>query len=185
MFKLGAIFEKNLGPKLRVTVIAAGFDTNGDLKDYSPPPVPVAEPEPTPEPVVDIVKEADELTEKEAEVVVLETLRTPESNGHAVTAQPEHQPQQTSSGPSVFIPQTQTRINGSKQSEPILHDVLVAEEKSDISEQIQRLLGDFLQVKGRYHELELDSPAYMRHKVVLNDMMLVPDHELIRVRLND
>lgn len=188
MFKLGAIFDKNLGPKLRVTVIAAGFDTNGDITIPVTPAVVEPEPEPEPEPVA------------EEELVVAEPVAAPVMkhepaplaqqpkpvNGHQVielagTKQPATD---TNGGTSIYVPQPSQKVNVAPQ-EPVLSDVFVPEDKQEANEQIQRMLGLFIQAKGRYQDFDMDTPAYLRHKAVLHDMMLVPDHELIRIRLND
>ncbi|OIN57191.1 cell division protein FtsZ [Arsenicibacter rosenii] len=191
MFKLGAIFDKNLGPKLRVTVIAAGFDTNGEISLPVPPPTPAVEPEPEPEP--ENVAEFEEAVVTEstpAQVTAQEpspvNLQHKPVNGHPVIdLSGVKQPATiTNGGTTIYVPQPAPKVNVVPQ-EPVLTDIYVSEEKQEVNEQIQRMLGVFIQAKGRYQDFDMDSPAYLRHKVVLHDMMLVPDHELIRVRLND
>nr|WP_293834242.1 cell division protein FtsZ [uncultured Arsenicibacter sp.] len=188
MFKLGAIFDKNLGPKLRVTVIAAGFDTNGDITIPVTPTVVEPEPEPEPEPVAE---EELAIAEPVAAPVMMHEpaplAQQPKPvNGHPVielagTKQPVTD---TNGGTRIYVPQPSPKGNVAPP-EPVLSDVFVPEDKQEANEQIQRMLGLFIQAKGRYQDFDMDTPAYLRHKAVLHDMMLVPDHELIRIRLND
>ena len=188
MFKLGAIFDKNLGPKLRVTVIAAGFDTNGDITIPVTPTVVEPEPEPEPEPVAE---EELSIAEPVAAPVMMHEpaplAQQPKPvNGHPVielagTKQPVTD---TNGGTRIYVPQPSPKGNVAPP-EPVLSDVFVPEDKQEANEQIQRMLGLFIQAKGRYQDFDMDTPAYLRHKAVLHDMMLVPDHELIRIRLND
>lgn len=176
MFKLGAIFDKSLGPKLRVTVIAAGFDTNGDLKELKIPVVAesVAEPidEPQPENILVSDSEKKELVDNEPVPEVPRDYSITESEQPATV---------TGTGVSVTVP---TR-NNPNQVDYYRSDMLVVEERPEDNEQIRRMIGEFLKVNGRYADLDLETPTYLRHRVVLHDMMLVPDHELVRVRLND
>lgn len=186
MFKLGAIFDKNLGPKLRVTVIAAGFDTNGEI---SIPVTPVVvEPEPEPEAELVPVEEAEEPAVTEPVAIVkhepapLAQQPLKPVNGHPVINVPGiKQPATPTTGGTIIY---EPKVNVAPP-EPVLTDVFVPEDKQEANEQIQRMLGLFIQAKGRYQDFDMDSPAYLRHKAVLHDMMLVPDHELIRIRLND
>lgn len=184
MFKLGAIFDKSLGSKLRVTVIAAGFDTNGDLKELKIPAdsetvsETVAEPANELPPENPLVRDLEEKELVDNEPVSEEPSRL--GGGYTIT-EPE-QPT-TVTGVSVIVP---TRNNPAPaQPDYYRSDVLVVEERAEDSEQIRRMIGEFLKVNGRYADLDLETPTYLRHKVVLHDMMLVPDHELVRVRLND
>ena len=50
-------------------------------------------------------------------------------------------------------------------------------------EEIKQLITDFL--SNRFTERELEVPAFSRHQVVLYDLPLIPDHEVIRMRLFD
>ncbi len=189
MFKLGAIFDKNLGPKLRVTVIAAGFDTNGEITIPVTPVVVEPEPEPEPEPVAEeelVVAEPVVAPVVRHEPAPLTQPQPKPVNGHPVielagTKQPATD---TNGGTSIYVPQPSSKVNVAPP-EPVLSDVFVPEDKQEVNEQIQRMLGLFIQAKGRYQDFDMDTPAYLRHKAVLHDMMLVPDHELIRIRLND
>ena len=184
MFKLGAIFDKSLGPKLRVTVIAAGFDTNGDLKELKIPvkiePVsePIAEPQQN-EPTVDELNKS-ELVPEEAELEE-EIVGSGPTSSYTHGSKTEQPTTVTGSGVTVVVPH---RLNGNQQ-DYYNSELLVIDERPDDNEQVQRMIGEFLKVNGRYAELDLETPTYQRHKVVLHDMMLVPDHELVRVRLND
>ena len=176
MFKLGAIFDKSLDSKLRVTVIAAGFDTNGDLKDLNIPPKaePINEEEEEP-----ILNEIDQPTTEPEEGGVLVEVGGDEP---IFVTKPEPQTTKTGNGVSVSPP---PRINVNGTQPDYFGSVVLVEERPEDNEQIQRMIGDFLKVNGRYADLDLETPTYLRHKVVLHDMMLVPDHELVRVRLND
>jgi cell division protein FtsZ len=50
-------------------------------------------------------------------------------------------------------------------------------------EEVRQLINDFL--NNRFTERELEAPAFSRHRVVLHEMPLLPDHEIIRTRLFD
>jgi len=170
LFKHGAIIDENLGRKLRVTIIAAGFDLPEDdaidfnprrtPADVAPPPEPVAPPVPdvvVVEPVAEVVHEPEISVDNPV-------VRTP-TNGVRVSVIPE--PAVPASGP--YWPEPQ---------------VSVVEERPDESEQIQKMIEDFLY--QRFQERDLESiPAFQRQKVVLYELPLVPDAELVRTRLTD
>ena len=55
--------------------------------------------------------------------------------------------------------------------------------RPDDTEEIRQLVNDFY--SNRYSERELEAPAFSRHRVMLYEIPLLPDHELIRSRLFD
>lgn len=169
MFKLGAIFDDSLGPKLRVTVIAAGFDTLDEFKDSLGKPVieniPELELEPEPEVEETDILEPEDEAEELVEVQQLEVASMSEKS--------------TPTNP-VFV-HTPTTV--SVRQEESFADLLIAEERPEDTAQIQQMIAGFL--NGRYTEREIDMPTYQRHKVMLYDLPLVPEKDLVRMRLND
>ncbi|WP_234736629.1 cell division protein FtsZ [Tellurirhabdus bombi] len=158
LFKHGAIIDESLGKKLRVTVIAAGFDLVDD-KDFNPKPDPVPEPEPEPEiPEAELQEEELVGAHEDSPNIFSET-----QGGHTPTGVP---------GVSYISDPYSTS-----------EEMLLIEEREDDPMQLQRMIQEF--VANRYNERELEPPAYTRQKIVLYDMPMIPDHEFSRSRLND
>lgn len=196
MVKVGAIVDKTLGTKLRVTIIAAGFDTVNNLGEFLAPnglnileevsdkvdtknqkakeePAAKARPEETPQPepiaVVDPVIPAptDVLKSEEEKELVEPGIfagQIPTFNG----------------GPAVV---TVPGRNERPVTHPIVQIVPAEPPKITDSEQIQRMIDSFF--NNRVPERDLEEPAYLRHKVTLFDIPMLPEGELVRYRLND
>lgn len=170
LFKPGVIIDDKLGSSLRVTVIAAGFDLPPDLKDFPPagglvyPSIPEPEPEPEPQP------ELNDVPINGTNVVV-------ETGDGVQTGVPTL----TSGGISTLVPTFEEM--GRRSTSPIPADVLIEEDREEDLQHIQKMVEGFVQ--GRQSERELETPAFMRHKVILYEMPLLPDQEMIRSRLND
>ncbi len=166
LFKHGAIIDETLGSKLRVTVIAAGFDLPPDNKPFPSgssvrPELELVYEETEPTNELDLV---DELAENEtvstptADEVVTETGNA----GVAIKpAGPAHIPVLTGYGMAT----------------------LLEEERHEDTERIQQMIDYFSRVHP--NDWQLDQPAFIRHKVMLHEMPLMPDFEIIRMRLTE
>lgn len=169
LFKIGAIFEDSLGPKMRVTIIAAGFETAGVL------PLP---------PAVDIL---DEVELVDAELVLAEPTEEarPPANVPELVADNTlvGTPTFTHAGNNTMLPP----VTGAPANGTAGHTgytaVSLNPTRPDDSEEIKQLISDFL--SNRFTERELEAPAFSRHRVSLYELPLLPDHEIIRTRLFD
>ncbi|QIP17456.1 cell division protein FtsZ [Spirosoma aureum] len=189
MFKFGAITDKNLGDSLRVTIIAAGFDsTNALMEQLKGPTSPEAEQQPEVEEVsepdttlVDVLDQelpADELVPVESEPE--ET--TPEPVG-ITTKVDERQLTPTGlNGATIVRPEP---INGFRPTHDDNGGTLVMddEERHDDADLIKRTIDAF--VKGQYSASDLDRPAFERNKTVLYSTPMLPENEFVRSKLND
>ncbi len=195
MVKVGAIVDKTLGTKLRVTIIAAGFDGGDDLGEFLAPgglpDVEVGSKEDVKNlPPDSKTDERDRLVKSDSSPIsILEP--TPQE------AEPELvELEEVSFEPAPFLNQTPTRTvsvepgsvvtvptrSDRPASAPIVTMPTDAPGVND-SEQIGRMIDDFLH--NRVPERDLETPAYLRHKVALFDMQLIPEGELVRYRLSD
>ncbi len=192
MVKVGAIVDKTLGTKLRVTVIAAGFDMGNNLGEFLTPngittPVgnkgekPEAKPEDTPELPVDATKKIDAHPTKgpvlvgKGEVEESEEVLEPGSFPDQIPTR------SVTVGPDVIVvPGRNTRPT---QEHRIVTDMPVETPTVTDTEQIQRMIDDFFH--NRILERDLEVPAYLRHKISLFDMQMLPEGEVVRYRLGD
>jgi cell division protein FtsZ len=177
MSKNGTIFEDDLGPVLRVTVIAAGFETQNDfghLLGATPPnePKPAQKPEtqqpdptPTDNRIADVVDETPEP----------EPAPTPASN---VVMEREAEPEPTPTSPAVLTFEAASN-NRDWHSGP--SDVLIEMDRPEDKVRIQQMVARF----ERSDYVGLDAPAYARHKVMLYEMPLQPDHDFERYSLHE
>lgn len=191
MVKVGAIVDKTLGTKLRVTVIAAGFDTGNNLEEFlTPNGIPVPN-----DKITEIDKQEAKsggLTDALAGVTEMEEPADIGIPVGVLVGEEDEKPMQ----PGIFPNQIPT-LSGTV---PV--DVIVApgrnEKPSQIhrivempvetpsvtdTEQIQRMIDDFY--NNRIPERDLEVPAYLRHKISLFDMQLLPEGEVVRYRLGD
>ncbi len=169
MFKIGAIFEDSLGPKLRVTVIAAGFDK----QKTKPVETPVVET--TSAEVV-----TDELvTDALTEAPTPELIKT---EGKTEAAVGEGELTSTFTMPTGS-PVINTEVEPGLGAYINLNETNTTPDRSAENARIQHMLSDILH--GRYSERDMEIPAYQRHRVLLHDMPLLPEHEFVRTRLND
>ncbi|WP_128547928.1 cell division protein FtsZ [Larkinella soli] len=162
LFKYGTIKDKTLGKQLRVTVIAAGFDLPAEPQDFPPSnwklPMELEK-----EMVSDQLPAEEESFAQENETSENEApILTPTGIG-------------TMAAPFEDI--------GRRAVNPVPADILIDEEREDDLLQIQKMVEGF--VATRYSERDLETPAFMRQKVTLYELPLIPDHDLVRSRLND
>jgi cell division protein FtsZ len=185
MVKVGAIVDKTLGTKLRVTVIAAGFDTGNNLEEFLTPNG-VSAPADTESEKPDVKEEnvADVVAADEPAIVPVSVDKEAE-NVDLKAAQPGSFPDQTltrsvSVGPDVImVPgRNEKPLPGHRIMEPPVEAPSVSD-----TEQIQRMIDDFYH--NRVSERDMETPAYLRHKVSLFDMQLLPEGEVVRYRLGD
>lgn len=169
LFKIGAIFDDTLGAKMRVTIIAAGFETTSLTEAAPVVATPVGDagtsaelvPDSFEQQLVESVLAADLVTD-DAEV------RTPTfTHGGPTTLPPSGVFANGLSGIG-YSGHNGISLNPTRQEDP---------------EEIRQLINDFL--NNRFSERELEAPAFSRHRVVLHEMPLLPDHEVIRTRLFD
>ncbi|RYF71246.1 MAG: cell division protein FtsZ, partial [Cytophagaceae bacterium] len=170
LFKIGAIFDDTLGGRMRVTIIAAGFETANFVETLPPVAVaPVEEPSTSAELVVD--KPEQKLVEK---------VQTPELVADDVDART---PTFTHAGPTT-LPLAGGYANGlSGVGYGSDNRISLNPTRQEDPEEIKQLINDFL--NNRFSERELEAPAFSRHRVMLHEMPLLPDHEIIRTRLFD
>jgi len=170
LFKIGAIFDDTLGARMRVTIIAAGFETTSFIEN-----VPVAE-APTEDPGTSAELIVEETKQKPAENVVASLeLITDEADVRTPTF--------THGGPTT-VPPTGSYANGLSGVGYGSHNgISLNPTRQEDPEEIRLLINDFL--NNRFSERELEAPAFSRHRVVLHEMPLLPDHEIIRTRLFD
>ena len=170
LFKIGAIFDDTLGARMRVTIIAAGFETTSFIEPTPVVDTPAEDPGTSAELVVEEVKPkpaenvlaAVELVAEEADV------RTPTfTHGGPTTIPPAGGYANGLSGVG-YSGHNGISLNPTRQEDP---------------EEIRQLINDFL--NNRFSERELEAPAFSRHRVLLHEMPLLPDHEIIRTRLFD
>jgi len=193
MVKVGAIVDKTLGTKLRVTIIAAGFDMGNNLEEFLTPNGMTAlngkekegeKPEDklpdTPEFPIDKATKIDALTNGHSPV---EKEAIKDDDG---SLQPGRFPDQIPTrsvtvGPDVIVvPGRNVRPT---QEHRIVTDMPVETPTVTDTEQIQRMIEDFFH--NRIPERDLEVPAYLRHKISLFDMQMLPEGEVVRYRLGD
>ena len=164
LFKIGAIFEDSLGPKMRVTIIAAGFET--------PNVLPI-------QPLVSTTPDAD------VEEVMVDVA--PEEELPADVDMPELVADEAGVGTPTFthgginlLPPIPANGTGGNDG---YTGVSLNPTRPDDTEEVKQLINDFL--NNRFTERELEAPAFSRHRVSLYELPLLPDHEVIRTRLFD
>lgn len=169
LFKIGAIFDDNVGPKMRVTIIAAGFETNSGAIIA---PMPLVKEDAGTSAEVVVEADSETLTDQDdkPELVLDETgVGTPTF---------------THSGTVPVPPLAGVYANGlSANDHSGYNGITLNPTRPDDSEEIKQLINGFLQ--NRFNERELEAPAFSRHRVMLYEIPLLPDHELIRSRLYD
>lgn len=188
MFKFGAITDKELGKKLRVTIIAAGFETTNNLGETLSSGLPIETEEKEDEPVedevetepvdniLDVEEEQPELVEVEPEPVAPAPVAvSPQSE--SVRWETGYTTEQTIIRPD--------QSNGQRLTPEVNVDTLelLDDERPDDADLIKRTIDMF--VKGQYNSNDLDSPTYLRNKTQLYQTPMLPEHEFIRARLND
>lgn len=158
LFKYGTIMDESLGKNLRVTVIAAGFDLPPqDFPTYREP-----EPELIPEAVPELMIDEEVTAQLDEELRKEDVSLTPTSIG--------------------TMPQAMVDM-GRRATTPMPVDVLIEEEREDDLLQIKQMIENF--TLNRFQEKDLESPAFLRQRLMLHELPMIPDHELIRSRLND
>jgi cell division protein FtsZ len=170
LFKIGAIFDDSLGSRMRVTIIAAGFETNPDA--IIAPLTIQRDDVGTSAEVVDETN-ASETTESAEKETSTQELVLDEADIFTPTF--------TNSGHIPILPPTGS--SGAILAQEYQTGISLNPTRPDDTEEIKQLINDFL--TNRYSERELEAPAYLRHQVLLHDIPLLPDHEISRSRLYD
>ena len=170
LFKIGAIFDDSLETRMRVTIIAAGFETAALL---TPPlvadvPVDLVDDVLTPDEADDVISPLE--TDDNMELVMDDEKGTPTFT---------HSPSKTMVPPMMGGP-----ANGAGGAGPGTYPGLsLNPNRPDDTEEVKQLINDFL--NNRFSERELEAPAFTRHRVSLYEIPLLPDHEIVRTRLFD
>ncbi|TDB63684.1 cell division protein FtsZ [Arundinibacter roseus] len=199
LFKLGTIIDDTLGDKLRVTVVAAGFDS-------VEPPIPGVKARrptaelPVEEPPIVVIDEVEPEEPKEEKVEIIE-----EEVKEEPTILPQNFPNKVNSTPtsdftpSPYIEQQQTnyipiihehkqfplhyddqRVPQDSMSGRLEREDWSAEEYSRIKELVERFRD-----KKRINWDELDKgPAYRRSQIDLWRKPAIPAHEIEQIRLD-
>jgi len=197
MFKFGAITDTELGDKLRVTVIAAGFDGTTALLDQ----------------LKNTTDTKDDLNPKfEDEAIEVDEEKSAEPELELETADAGHTDSAAGQlGVTVKADEksTDTGYNGHTIMEPmtvrpestnVLHpqprplpvveppavdtvDLLIGEERPSDADLIRRTVDMF--VKNFHTTADLDKPTFERNKTILYTMPLLPEHDYVRSKLND
>lgn len=196
MVKVGAIVDKTLGSKLRVTIIAAGFEPINDIGQILTPngitpsenvddrktdardektTVATRDEEPVAEAPI-------ELGGAESEKLVLAAIEE-EANEKALPGVFEDQIPTRSVNVGADVIVVPGRGDRMPQTHKITPEVLIEVHNAGDNEHIQRMIDDFY--NNRIPERDLETPAYLRHKIALYDMQLIPEGELVRYRLGD
>lgn len=178
LFKHGAIINDDLGTKLRVTIIAAGFDLPVELKDFPGIVINGQNPE-------DVTKADFSVNRQEL------NLNSEQPNGVADDALIDLPLDQTEMpGREPILPTSTNTANviGTGTTVSLTPSNLIMTMPTDSSVEtafdarIRRMINDML--SGRY-PTSLESPAYERHQVSLFDIPLLGEQELVRSKLND
>ena len=191
MFKFGAITDEKLGDKLRVTIIAAGFEGTTKLMDQltTPQEPGTVEPEAAIETVEDelILTAEDEqgaVPNEDGLLIVTNDVQTDEPTSDVIRHMNGKELTPTSyRGASVIGPDSE---RGMRQSHAYSDEgglMLDEETRPDDSELIKKMLTAFQ--AGQYTAIELDRPAFERNKSMLYALPLLPEQEFIRSNLND
>lgn len=188
MFKFGAITDDELEDKLRVTIIAAGFDgTNAlmdqlknttDSEELVEEPVDSEETE-QPEAALEQEEPVDELVPVDADGDEVST----EPVGVTVKVD-EKQTPTGYNGTTIIRPDPLPATRSVPMDEPNV-DVLVLDDEerpSDI-DLIRRTIEAF--TKNQYLASDLDRPTFERNKTLLYALPMLPEHEFVRSKLND
>ncbi len=170
LFKIGAIFDDSLGSRMRVTIIAAGFETTSFL-DATTGKITQVTVIDEPESYTSLVPD-NSLTDN--------TLAAPVAD--LVLDEAEATPTFTHGGPIPMPPLAQA--NGLAGASYTQHNgVSLNPARPDDTEAMRQMIDDFYTYK--FSEKELEVPAYIRHQALLHDLPLLPDHEIVRSRLFD
>lgn len=179
LFKHGAIINDDLGTKLRVTIIAAGFDLPPELKDF--PGLLISS-----QSTEEVYSEEFTLIEPEApsDQEILSDNRDTEAWSEQLIDKTEL----TDKEPAIPTSTTPRNIIGTGTtislipSNQIISPPLNSSPEPGVETRIRRMVEDM--ISGRY-PLNLEPPAYERHQVSLFDIPLLVDQELVRSKLND
>ena len=179
LFKHGAIINEDLGTKLRVTIIAAGFDLPAELKDFPGIIINGQNPEEV---------STDDFSADGRQLKLRQEQLNGETDDYTTTESPIDQTEMSAQEPILPTSTNPGNVIGTGTTVSLTPSNLIVaalidnavEPASDA--RIQRMVSDML--SGRY-PINMDSPAYERHQVSLFDMPLSGEQELVRSKLND
>lgn len=188
MFKFGAITDDELEDKLRVTIIAAGFDGTNALMDQLKNTTDSEE-------LVEEPVDSEETEQPEAALEQEEPvdgLVPVDADGDEVGTEPvgvtvkvdEKQTPTGYNGTTIIRPDPLPATRSVPMEEPNV-DVLVLddEERPSDSDLIRRTIEAF--TKNQYLASDLDRPTFERNKTLLYALPMLPEHEFVRSKLND
>lgn len=192
MFKFGAITDELLEDKLRVTIIAAGFDGTDALMEQLKNTVDVtavAEPEAVHQETPDVEPPMAEVDQSEsADELVLVDAAGDDVPAEPVGVTAKADEKQT---PTGYNGTTIIRPDSAPGTRPVPHDepaadVLVLDDEEprpDDEDLIRRTVDVF--IKNQYIASDLDRPTFERNKTMLYALPMLPEHEFVRSKLND
>ncbi|QJW88119.1 cell division protein FtsZ [Spirosoma taeanense] len=187
MFKFGAITDKNLGDKLRVTIIAAGFDGTTTLMDQLKT---TPEAETISSLVVTDIEEPEQPQDVLSQEPEEEELVPVDADGDEINESPISVTAQTDdkaktptglNGTNVIRPETSGVFHPLEQDDA--DTLVIDEERPNDADLIRRSVDAF--VKGQYSVADLDRPTFERNKTVLYSLPMLPEDEFVRSKLND
>ncbi len=179
LFKHGAIINEELGTKLRVTIIAAGFDLPPELKDF--PGIIISGQKP---------EEVDTTGFDTGGHQFEPDLDSTEDTGDAEvgTGSPVDTTEPADKEPAIPTSTAPGNVVGTGTTISLMPSNLIISAPMSSSPEpgfetrIRRMVSDM--VSGHY-PANLESPAYERHQVLLFELPLLVDQEFVRSKLND
>lgn len=174
MFKFGAITDKTLGERLRVTIIAAGFDGTNAI---------TGQPSETVEYGADVALPPADQPEPAQERVPVDAGGF---DAVPVGVTDKVQEEATMTGPGgITIIRPDLMPTGLQPESANDGDTLVMDDQERPSDKdlIRRTVEAF--VKGPHLPAELDRPTFERNKTRLYDLPMLPEHEFVRSKLNE
>ena len=190
MFKFGAITEEKLEEKLRVTIIAAGFESSA-IDVFGELSLKVKEViDEVPQPTNDQPFDALSANDDDGDLVLVDDEgeeTSPEPSPISVKSDDKQTPTGVYTGnPAIIRPETPSS-NGTFQDDDDDEGVALLEldneDRPDDTDLIRKTVDSF--VKGQYLAAELDRPAFERNKTVLYSLPMLPEDEFSRSKLND
>ena len=189
MFKFGAITDDSLGDKLRVTIIAAGFEGStiegfGEAPKETGTVVDITQP-------VDTEPKDDLLSDETDDELVLVDDEGNETDPEPPSMSTKSDDKQTPTGgytgnPAIIRAETPTS-NGTFRDDDDDDGVAILEmdneDRPDDTDLIHKTVEAF--VKGQYLATELDRPTFERNKTVLYSLPMLPEDEFSRTKLNE
>lgn len=185
MVKVGAITDKDLGEKLRVTIIAAGFGPTSDLNDKLKSTVIIGDDD-----QVQVIEE-EIPAEPEQPEAVEPAVEIPEPPAPVTArAEPEMPPIRTNdkqltptdyTGSATGVGETTPGRLVYPYDDGRQSLVVEPNDEFDDADLIRKTIDAFM----RGNVMDLERPTFERNKSILYVIPSLPDHEYVRSSLND